>query len=795
MRALRRVIPSLARAPLLLSGVVLALVVLALVGPLLFRDHGLVLDDIFTSDLLANNVPPRAFLGRELREGRFPLWSPHIFAGLPLLAQGEAAAANPLTWLLYGAWDWVTATTLSVALHTWLAGFGMVLLARRLGARLPGALVAGVAFMLSGFMVGHVKHLNLHHAAAWLPWLVVAADRLRERPGLARALGLGVVAALQLTEGHPQMSYVSVFCALPIVLARLPLAGWRELRRARYWLRLGLALLGALAITVVLAGAYLFAGLELARASERASVEIDAWAYATRFELLPRNLLTLLSPYVLGDASDTSYDGAQGIFWENWYYLGTLPIGAAVLGVLAALRRAARRELATLGYVALALAVGLGSVALMFGKSSPFYAAAFDTVPGMQWFRFPQRFALGLELALALLAAVGVDALVGWLRRRGGAGLAALAGTLAVAVTATDLVACMARQFPGVAGAALRAAPATVALLAPPDPPEPWRVFTAFGPQSHVEAFGLARGWGGDLAPYLDQRQVLQASTNALWGLEALGGYTSMAPYGLGVVVGTHTVPGYLDSPLTHRAIRARECPGAEPRFSGACTGKLGCPADFAAVLGVFNVRYLVSPIAVSSCRGLVAAGTVERGAFRAFVYRNERVLPRAYVVPSVLDVADAREAGARLVSGSYRPDVALRTLPAAAQPSTPPSSADAARVQRTLAPVVPCAYAALEPDTRTVTCALGAPGYLVISDTRYPGQIVTLDGAEVEPFTANGFVLGLALEAGEHTVTVRYRPWYAGFLWVAVAAWPLAALVGLHALLRRRARLAARRP
>ena len=60
---------SLVRRPLLFAGLLLALVVLVVMAPHLLGGRLLVLDDIWTSDLLNNNAPPRAFLG----DGRW--WS------------------------------------------------------------------------------------------------------------------------------------------------------------------------------------------------------------------------------------------------------------------------------------------------------------------------------------------------------------------------------------------------------------------------------------------------------------------------------------------------------------------------------------------------------------------------------------------------------------------------------------------------------------------------------------------------------------------------------------------------
>src|SRR5262245_40216018 len=125
-RLFGRLVAGLApsRAPLFWAGVFIVVIIVIVMWRQFFGGGLLLADDIWTSDLTNNNVPPRAFLGAELREGRFPLWLPGSYGGLPLTPQGEAAATSPITWIVYGVFDAVSATTLTVAIHMWIAGFG-----------------------------------------------------------------------------------------------------------------------------------------------------------------------------------------------------------------------------------------------------------------------------------------------------------------------------------------------------------------------------------------------------------------------------------------------------------------------------------------------------------------------------------------------------------------------------------------------------------------------------------------------------------------------------------------------
>jgi hypothetical protein len=799
-RGAERVIDGLHRRPRLLAGLVLAAVLLVVMSRLLPGRGLLLADDIWTSDLLNNNVPPRAFLGRALREGHFPLWVPGIYGGLPLIPQGEAAAANPLTWLLFGLFDWITATNLTVAVHSWVAGFGTLLLARSLRAGWAGALAAGIAYMLCGFLVEHLKHLNLHHAAAWLPWMVYATDRLRAEPGWRSALSLGAIAGLQITEGHPQVSYIALFLLLPFLAFRIVEASPPgSLRLARTWARLvGFGLLSLL-VAGLLAGAYLVAGLELLAQSERMAETTNSWEFATYFEFVWQNLYTLIWAHAFGDGANATYDPRYGIFWESWLYVGIVPAGAAALAVLASLVRLFRRDTQLLSRSFFLLLLAAIAFALTLGKHSVVYAWAFHVLPGMTWFRFHHRFAVILELCVILLGALGIDVVVRRVGRSIGPRAAALVGAIVVFGAAADMVHIMRRHFPAIPRAVAERPPPTLAVLEANAPDEPWRVHTVFAPEVHVEAFDRARGWSRTWRPFVEQWALLQPSLHLVWGLDSAVGYTSVVPFDVATVLGTHTVGGMLVGARTHSAKPPKECEQrGRRRYTGPCRAELECTPTMSLAFGAFNVRFLLSPAPLRRCRGWRLLETVASGPWEIGVYENANVLPRAYLAREIVDVPTVREAATRLVDGRFRPGrQVLRVAdasaaPAGAQPAEPGAAADpSANLDRRSdarrgSGWEPCDFEALAPGHSRVRCDVDGPSVLVVAETRYRGQQVRLDGEPVESFAANGIQVGLELPPGTHEIEVEYRPGYRWLLRAAMAGWAALLALGLWNVSRR---------
>ncbi|HUE39291.1 MAG TPA: YfhO family protein, partial [Candidatus Binatia bacterium] len=391
-------------------------------------------DDIYASDLWNDRLPTRAFVGASLRRGETPAWMPGIYTGFPSLAQVEVGALYPSNLLLFGLFDPYTAMAWAQILPLLIGGIGTYLLARELELPIESCLLAAGAFSLCGFLIAHLRQLNMVDAAAWVPLLLLAVERLAlGRPGRA-PLQLAVCWALQLLAGHPQISYFTALVLAVYFVARR----WQERDRdtvARWPLGRALAgAVGAMAIGTLLAAAQIVPAAELSRLTYREGGL--SLADATQYAASPLAVWTFFAPALFGDARDDSFQ-LSGIFWEQYGYLGVLPMLLAIVAIVAARRRrpvAVLAGLAVIGYL------------LFLGKNTPLFAWAFAVVPGMRYFRFPTRFLLFVELALALLAGFGLAAL---LEKLAGTRRLLAAGAVIVA-TAADLWVHQVRQVPQV---------------------------------------------------------------------------------------------------------------------------------------------------------------------------------------------------------------------------------------------------------------------------------------------------------------------------------------------------------
>jgi uncharacterized membrane protein YfhO len=62
-------------------------------------------------------------------------------------------------------------------------------------------------------------------------------------------------------------------------------------------------------------------------------------------------------------------------------------------------------------------------------------------------------------------------------------------------------------------------------------------------------------------------------------------------------------------------------------------------------------------------------------------------------------------------------------------------------------------------PERIVAEITTNAPGVLVVTDLHYPGWIAEEDGKKLDILRADGLFRAVALSAGSHRVTFRYRP------------------------------------
>jgi len=754
-----------------LAPLVLALVVLAPYHRLLVGAAIPIPDDIFISDLADGDFPARVEAGRLIRAGELPLWTSGIWTGFPL------ACAEPVSLMLFTVLPPALALGWLIALCLLAAALGTYALARQFGASRLGSTLAGFAFAWSGFIVCQMRHLGTLTIVALFPLALLFLDRAatgglrdvvaaRSFPLRRRLLwlsGFAAIFGLQLLAGFPQSAYNAALVYAALVTARCIwlMAPWAHDigPRPRTSPSIGL-LFGALAavtIAILIGMVQLLPLRELGALSDRAGGGTFEWA--TKYNYWPPNVLTFFIPYINGDISDLSYTGSS-IFWEDYGYVGLFTVLLAFVAIGLRIKRFA---------VAFWLIAGFFAYGLVLGRATPLFGIAFGALPGMSTFRFPTRFLFIVELALALLGGLGLTVLEEFLedRRRRGIGRlsASLVAIIIVSMTAAELIYHNRRQNPLVDADRWLTRPASAATILASH--QSGRVYSPGSQRLHTAAFYLAGGWRGDLGPYLAHREMLQPNSNLLHGVVAVDGYAGIEPSWTVDLLGDHNRAGILSR--LYRLEKER---------------LVAAPAFFD-LLEAISVRWVILPFRILGDRmeHVASVGSAE-------LYRLPGALPRARVVSRARVVGSTDQLLKLLASG----EIDLRRELIFHDPANL-GLAVGLDSSEERSDVVGEASLIVDGSIKVVIDAV-APraGWLLLSDTWYPGWKATVDGRPAPVLRANVAHRAVPLPPGNHRVVFSFRPASTARGFVISAAGLAILLGGVVGLLRKKTRTGSHR-
>jgi hypothetical protein len=686
------------------------------------------------------------------RSGHLPLWNPLVGCGAPLAANYQTAAFYPLN-ALYLLLPAETALSWTTALHLALAGWGMYRWGRAVGLDRFPAFVGALALEGSGFLVARAALFP--SMALTFPWLVVwlwRAEVLVQRRQLGDALWLGLALGLGLLAGHAQTAFYGGMLLVAYSIFRA--AQDREGGDWSLVLRHSLLLVCSFVVGVGLAAVQLLPTAELTMLSQRpGGVGYD---FAMTYSLWPWRLLTFVAPGFFGNPGRGDYWG-YATYWEDAGYVGVLPLLLAA-GAVLTLRRKRSNARKEQGLTVFWLLAAGCSTLLALGQNTPLFPFLFRYVPSFNLFQAPVRWLAVTTVALAALAAVGVQR---WPagrsgRRRGTLsmviGVALLFGGLAAPRLVPDL-----RPTFGPATAWLGGTLVVVGVLVLLQRDRVWwRV--AVG--AFVALDLLLFGW--PLVPTVD-RSLYQGRTETAAILDREPGpvrvYWPTDPTHVNreydaeqrVKFSYLTFNGFgprdtgywwgMREALLPNAGMLDGVPSAnnfDPLLVGRYVDLLDAAVKTPSVLRVMGVTHVASDRPWPEGKPVYATSS-------AALYRLPDAVGRVWVVPAARQVAPDKML-AVLTDSAFDPaaEVLLETPTRSLQPQF--STLHSPTLQDT-------------PNRVTIRAVLDAPGYLVLADTWYPGWRATVDDQPADILRANYAFRAVWLEAGEHTVEVVYRP------------------------------------
>ncbi|HEV7665236.1 MAG TPA: YfhO family protein [Chloroflexota bacterium] len=360
--------------------------------------------------------PLMTWVAERLRAGELPLWTPQVFGGYPIFADGEIGLAYPPALLALLLLPADRAFIVLRLVHLAIAALGTFAFARAWRLPYASAALAGVVFALGNFLSAQIHHENIIRTASWLPVMLALVERAllstdgrRRLRWMALAAGALGLAGLSL---HSQMLAIDL-----LILAGYGAFRWavgplgsgtdsnsNSARAEKPWLRrFGIVALVCGPVVVLgigLAAVQLLPLIELAGFSPRGSG--IPYSESAAYSLTPYGLAQLIFPYVFRGPSNVQW--GLWTHWESYLYIGLAPLVLAIVALVCVRRRE------VVGWAIIA-AIG---VLLALGQYSPINLHyLLWLVPGLSGLRAPGRFTLVVILAAGMLAAYGLAWLQG----------------------------------------------------------------------------------------------------------------------------------------------------------------------------------------------------------------------------------------------------------------------------------------------------------------------------------------------------------------------------------------------
>jgi hypothetical protein len=721
--------------------------------------------------------------------GHFPLWNPYLFGGMPYVAAMHGDIFYP-TFLLRMVLPTDVAMTWGFIIHFFLAGLFTFGFLRVIGYGFYGALIGGLAYMMSGQIASYVSpgHDGKLFVSALFPLALWILHR-GIRQGKNWSWGaFALIIGLCVLSPHPQLlQYTLLASGAYALFLAFSAADGPLLPRATAVKRLASAF-GAVIVGLAIGAVQYLPVREYVSWSPRAGGLAD-YNTATSYAWPPEELLNAYLP---------QFSGMLNNYWgRNTIHLHSDYVGAVVLILAGAafigLRTDPLRKQILFWSAALVV-----SLLWSLGDATPFYHIPYAIIPGTKYFRAPATMFFIGTLAISIFACAGAERflerrisrkyLIGWLI---GAGvIALLASTGALTSFAESLA--DDRQIDAVranSGALIAGA---------------WRSFAFV---ALAAALGLAtlRGrisaraaaWGVAALMTIDLWSVerlywmFSPPAKVIYASDPIVDILKAEPQPVRVLAVPFVQPSGSDAFLTGDALmthRIRNVLGYHGNQLGRyneLTGGRANPQQLfnPNVLQLTNAKYLLTNIPeVPFLPNLVLAkGPVRNAAGDVlYLYRFTEDHPYSWLAPVAVKAPDdqvlatvvnprfeVKRAALFDTSAKVRASVGVQALPPAISATTSVSHYEAGKVRIDLSAPAPDGVS------------------LVVSENYYPGWKATVDGKPAPVGRADFTLIGVELPAGARSVQLDFTSasyergkvitWIAilfGFLLLAMGVW-----------------------
>jgi hypothetical protein len=733
-----------------------------LLGLTLWFSHGMIWEGKlpFFRDLGPYFYPIRFSLARSFIAGELPLWDRHMAMGFPLLADFQSAPFYP-PHLLFLFLSFFKAINGLFLFHYLIAASGSYALARQWNYPIYLCLITAVLFTFGGIIISLTNVLNHFQTAVWLPWVILAGERVvRTLSGKDFLIFTGV-ALIQFLAGSPE------FYLMSLGLVLIDVTAIAINRGSVSYLRPFLLIIAANVLVLGLSMIQLLPTLELFLQSRRPSNV--SFQEATSWSLRPRSLINF---FFLDKEFDASlFAGVRLFFAHDIPFFISLYIGQICLfGLCSWFYYAPRKNKQVIS------ALILLGLAIALGRYTPLYFYLLTYVPFFGLFRFPEKFVF---IVYPLLISIALQGLYTFLNSNDGTDKKPFL-TLCSILTFLSIVYLFCRFWPDYFFASLRWSDLIEPALMP-------KIFPSFLFSLERQILLLAAMFLLFLL-YKHEKLSRPVFNVLLVALVVVDLTSAHRPYQFLVeselvtdkpkIVsnpGSETYRLFSSLPNLHPSVFTfRERPfvevtesvwsslvpnvgifyevdymqeidalGRAPYDFFLQTAKNLPPERLYSLLGALNVKYI-------SSFSPLPEGEIELvrhfPEYPLWLYWVEQPVPRVYVVPVTEHETDPVKTLERLASKDFDRFANVILDQPISLPNQAGFQAEAHLKE-------------YENQVVNIQASLNQAGMLVLADSFYPGWNAYVNGRQAKVYRANLFFRAVQLSSGTHTVEFRYEP------------------------------------
>ncbi|MFW6303312.1 MAG: hypothetical protein ACOC2L_01710, partial [Candidatus Sumerlaeota bacterium] len=349
--------------------------------------------------------------------GYVPLWNSHTWLGAPFLATFQSMTLYPpqlislffdstpigsvhaqnfliflsLIWLAYGAYF-----------------FGLWALDLERYASMLMALIMGC----SGFVGGHIDHVNQLAAISWIPWIMGQALIILRTSKWHNMALMAIFIGMQVLAGHPQyVVYSIIYLGVLVACYSVYFYHRRRAEDPPGWHGI-VMILCAVVLGAGLASAQVLPAAELSEHSVRPFDNPDRMFVGS---FPPVHIFASFIPGIYGSAADGLHTAFEPGFIfpptdERMYpfdefvcYVGLFPIILTMIAIVGLIRESIVRAFSILALFSIVVASG------NFLVDGWIYRFIMMWFPGGLGFRVPARFMIFYTLSISVLAGVGLN--------------------------------------------------------------------------------------------------------------------------------------------------------------------------------------------------------------------------------------------------------------------------------------------------------------------------------------------------------------------------------------------------